>query len=196
MILASGEGQVVFLVIMAVIGVINWISGKLNAGNKKAPPGPSPSAEPRRANADSEEERMRRFLEALGIPADERPAPRPVPPIVAPAPFAPAPRRSAATPPPLQSGTRVALSAPVTRAESIALPDLTIPSVSDFETVSSRIAAMPMEFPATRDESDRPHGPTMSETLRAALASPQQLRSAFILTEVFGTPPGLRQPTD
>lgn len=211
MILASGEGQLVFLVIMAVIGLINWLASKAKAADKEAPRDPSQSgpgsAPPRRANAESEDERMRRFLEALGVPTDQKPAPprprseqRPVPPIIAPAPLPTAPRRQArpaASPPPLQPQHRAnptwERSAPATRAEKIALPELAVPFVPEFETISSKISATPMEFPAGREESDRPRGPNMGETIRAALASPQQLRSAFILSEIFGTPPGLRQ---
>ena len=202
MILASGEGQLVFLVIMAVFGVINWLSGKLNSGDPKtpphsAPPGSDPSA-PRRANPESEEERMRRFLEALGLPADSKPAPnpraqpRPVPPIVA-------PRRQhrPATPPPLAPQPRRSrsldeLPAPVSRVEQIALAELVTPAVPEFDTLSSKVSALPADFPTTHDEAARSSGPTLGETLQAALASPRQLRSAFILSEIFGPPPGLR----
>lgn len=212
MILASGEGQVVFVVIMAILGLINWISKTLNSGDKKPPQNPSQSgraaAPPRRANAESEEERMRRFLEALGLPADDKPAAlrprseqRPVPPIVAPPPLPNAPRRSvrpATITPPAQKQRRSGLPeerpVPASRVETIALPELRVPPAPEFETISSKISAVSADFPATRDDVDRPRGPTIGETLRAALASPQQLRSAFILAEVFGTPPGLRQP--
>ena len=72
--------------------------------------------------------------------------------------------------------------------------ELVTPPVPEFETLSSKVSALPADFPATHDESARTSGPTLGETLQAALASPRQLRSAFILSEIFGTPPGLRQP--
>ncbi len=214
MILASGEGQLVFLVIMAVIGLINWVVGKLKAGETPPPADSSGSdrgsAPPRRADAESEDERMRRFLEALGVPTGEdspppRPAARsrteqrPVPPIVAPPPIPMSPRRPkrpVAAPPPLEPQWHPTsldeMPAPVTRAERISIPELRTATVPEFETLSSKISAAPMEFPATGDERERPRGPSLGETLKAALASPQQLRSAFVLSEVFGPPPGLR----
>ena len=204
MILATIEGQLVFIVIMAIIGLINWVTGKLNSGGK---PGPKPpptgtASAPGRANAESEEERMRRFLEALGLPSDAPPSPpktraaQPqLPPIVSPPKLPNAPRREVRPTAPVSIPQPRASFRPevVTRAETIALPQLTVPTVPEFETISSKVAAVPIDFPAPREESERAHGPTLNETLRAALASPQQLRSAFILSEIFGTPPGLRQ---
>ena len=214
MILANGEGQLVFLVVMAVIGLINWAVGKLKAGDTAVPPnqsGPQAgSAAPRRGNAEPEDERMRRFLEALGVPTGEAAPPqrpivrpraeqRPVPPIVVPPPFPAAqrrPKRPVATPPPLEPAWQPTsldeLPAPVARAEEISVPELRSEAVPEFETVSSRIAATTMAFPGTHDEAALSRGPTVGDTLKAALASPQQLRSAFVLSEVFGTPPGLR----
>jgi hypothetical protein len=208
MILAAVEGgQLIFLVVMAIFGLISWISGKLNPADKSPPQSPSSPGSPRRPGADPEDERMRRFLEALGVPVDEKPAPprprgehRPVPPIVAPPPFPklskPRPR-PAATPPPIeprwQPSSLDELPAPTSRVEQIALPELAARSVPEFQTLSSKISAIPSDFPSPQEHADRPHGSSLSETLRAALASPQQLRSAFILSEVFGTPPGLRR---
>jgi hypothetical protein len=204
MILASGEGQLVFLVLMAIFGLISWITGTLNPADKHTPQSPSGpgtgSTPPRRPNADSEEERMRRFLEALGVPTGEttsppRPAPqprveqRPVPPALPRRPLRP-------TPPPVEPQWHPTsldeLPAPSARVERIVLPELATPQIPEFDTVASKIAAAPAHFPGTGDEGGRPTGPTLSETLRAALASPQQLRSAFVLSEVFGPPPGLR----
>lgn len=210
MILANIEGQVVLVVIMAIFGVINWISSKLNPADKNAPPNPlQPSADAasRPANPESEDERMRRFLEALGLPTDERPAPPrprsgplPVPPIVAPSPFPSAPRRpvrpvtAQPSPPPPRANPPSLHPPAVAGAETISLPELDVPSAPEFATISSKISAMPVDFPMHRAEADRAAGATISETLRAALASPQQLRSAFVLREIFGTPPGLREP--
>jgi hypothetical protein len=207
MILASGEGQLFFLVIMAVIGLINWASGKLKEGNKppQKPGQPGGATRPNRpASGESEDERMRRFLEALGVPTDERPSPPQRPAEQRPArPAAPPPLKTArrqprqpASPPPLQTQRRApAPEEPmiVTQAEKVVLPDLAVPAVPEFETITSRVSAVPSEPGFPRAEAGRTHGPSIGDTLRAALASPQQLRSAFILAEVFGTPPGLRQ---
>lgn len=209
MILANSEGQLVFLVIMAVIGLINWAVGKLKAGEAAPPKNPSaPGDAPspvRRGKAETEDERMRRFLEALGVPAGEDAPPvrpivrpraeqRPVPP---PMPAPPRrPKRPAPAPPPIepewQPMSLDELPAPTARVEQISIPELRADSLPEFSTVSSNVAAADMTFPGTHDVQSVATGPTIGETLRAALASPQQLRSAFVLSEVFGPPPGLR----
>ncbi|MEA3211009.1 MAG: hypothetical protein QOE70_4066 [Chthoniobacter sp.] len=215
MILASGEGQLAILLLMAVFGFISWLSSKLNPGEKKPPRSPSdPGATPpRRAPAESEEERMRRFLEALGVPAESRPAPpprpvrpaaeplrpalKPVPPMVAqPMPQRPRPQSRPAPPPPLPPPPRRRsldeAPAPKDRVEQIALSELTTPALPEFETISSRVTAAPADFGAPREVAVGA-GATLNETLRAALASPQQLRAAFVLREVLGPPLGLQR---
>jgi hypothetical protein len=207
MTLASIEGQLVVVAIMAVVGLINWVSSKLNAGGKAPPPSGTPhDAGPRRAPADSEEERMRRFLEALGLPADSRPAPPvqrprpanpPVPPIVAQPPpglpVRPRAKKRPAPPPLPESPRRVSLDeapAPTLPVEQLSLAELSTPALPEFDTRSSKITAIPGDVTLPQEASSR-RGPTLSEALRAALASPQQLRSAFVLREVLGPPIGL-----
>ena len=60
--------------VMLVFGLINWLANKVKEG--KAAPPPRPIARPPQARetapqtGNAEAERMRRFLEALGVPAD------------------------------------------------------------------------------------------------------------------------------
>lgn len=84
--IAAIEGNLLFLLIIAIIGVINWLSKKAEEkqASQKPPPGPAPQ----RGELSSEEERMRRFLEALGVPTDQQPPPPAKP---RPAPAAPKP---------------------------------------------------------------------------------------------------------
>ena len=85
--IAAIDGNILFLLIAAAIGVINWLS---NRKEQKAAKPTETSEKPVRPDPgrESEEERMRRFLEALGVPQGQAP-PRPVPP--RPAPPAPKP---------------------------------------------------------------------------------------------------------
>lgn len=82
--LASIEGNVVFVIVAAVVGVINWImeKSKKASGGKQAPPAPRPPQPPANAGGESEQERLRRFLEALGVPQPPQP-PRPAQPQIA-----------------------------------------------------------------------------------------------------------------
>lgn len=206
MILAAIEGQLLILLLMALFGFISWLSGKLNPGGKQPPsqpPGSSGQA-PRRAGADSEEERMRRFLEALGLPTTEPPPPsrapvppRPARPVVAAPPPIPAPSlrqpRPVAPPPPMPAARSLdELERSTFPVEKIALPDLVTSPVREFETVSSRVTAAREDRPLIRDTPAKPALTPVAELLRAALASPQQLRTAFVLREILGPPPGLR----
>ena len=87
MILADVSEHVIFLVIAGVAALIRWLSSK---AEETAPP---PKSAPRRqadVSKDPEEERMRRFLEALGVPAESQAPPKPTP------------ARRPATPPPLK----------------------------------------------------------------------------------------------
>ncbi|HEX8294987.1 MAG TPA: hypothetical protein VF593_01700 [Chthoniobacteraceae bacterium] len=220
MILAASEGQLIFVALAAAFAFISWLSGKLNRGST-TPPEASERTAPgqtlRPPPANSEEERMRRFLEALGLPADPtsvpakpatppRPRPahqqRPVPPIIAapPLPQWPRPKNRPAPEvhqaPPLsfpRPATPEKTPAPVRAGEQIE-PEPTPAKSVPAELPQPRIFQPTTTFPGAREEQEKRTGPTLAETLRLALSSPQQLRSAFILAEILGPPPGLRRP--
>lgn len=202
MILAEIDLQLIFFLLMAVFGFISWLSGKLNPGEKQPPqqpPGPSRDAPRRRGAAESEEERMRRFLEALGMPADQppvpqqpvrpQPAPRPVLTTPPPIPAQPRPVRRAVPPPPPRSLDE--LETTTLPVEQIALASLATQNVREFETVSSTVSAT-RAVSAYASEAVPQRGAALPELLRATLASPQQLRTAFVLREVLGPPLALR----
>jgi len=214
MILAAGDGgNWGVLLLMAVFALISWISSKFN--ESKNPPAagkPSSSAPPPKGPlTDPEEERMKKFLEALGIPADApeprrevrehqrpQPAPRrqPIPPIIAQPPVWPKPqKREIPAPPPLPPtpSRRRSLDeapAPSARAETIALAELQVPAVASYETVSSSISAIPNEKRTVL--APLPEGAPLAELVRSGLSSPDQLRTAFLLSEILGPPRGLQ----
>ena len=75
--LASIEGNAVFVVVVAVVGVINWLieKSKKTSGSAPQQPSPRPQRPADTAAGDSEQERLRRFLEALGAPQQPQAAP-------------------------------------------------------------------------------------------------------------------------
>ena len=114
MTLADIDGNLIFYVIAAVIGLISWLTKK----DEDAPGGPpkSPTVQRPKPAAQSEEERLRKFLEALGVPADQRPptpvrraAPPPIPQAQA---APPVPRAPTVVPEPLRETRKPAKQFP------------------------------------------------------------------------------------
>ncbi|MFQ3577394.1 MAG: hypothetical protein SNJ52_00060 [Verrucomicrobiia bacterium] len=151
----------------------------------------SPDAAP-----DSEEERLRRFFEALGLPVEnERPqaAPPPPPPpppvVVTPPPPAPAlqqraePARAAKTPDPsetLSAAERAALQRLKSQPHTQRGLGAEVGSTHARKTLAGRRGPTPSIF---------------SEAL-ALLEDPTAARKAIILREVLGEPVGLRKPAN
>ena len=83
--------QILFLVLLAIVGLLRWISSaaeeRRNREAEKRTGTPPPNTPIQRAPAETEEERIRRFMEALGVPT-------------APPPPQAAPRQAAAPAPP------------------------------------------------------------------------------------------------
>jgi hypothetical protein len=205
--LAAGGGDYLFLVVMLVFGLINWLANKAKEG--KAPP-PRPNAPPRPSvpqSGDPEAERMRRFLEALGVPSDATEAP--APPVARTPMPRPAPVARRAAPPPLPAPDRSLDEADTTTepVERIRLPELRTVEVPEFQTVSSRItadsgaefvtvssgiSAVPTVAPLAEIVAAPRSSDALSVALRQALRSPTDLRAAFVLREVLGPPRSLQ----
>jgi len=187
MLAASLFDHPVYLLIIAAVALIRWLiqKGKGEAQNTEAPPPPPPSRPiARGGESQTEEERIRKFLEALGQPAGSAPpkvAPRrravqpkifpPLPPLTtAPPPLPEAPKiRTATSPPPLpiESATK----------RSTAEPDFEV------REVARQTSSEPL--PETRH----------TAAARIKLGTPQDLRNAIVLREIFGPPRSL-QPID
>ena len=64
--------NIFFLALLAVVGLLRWLSQmaeqKRNKEAERAAQDPAPNAPIPRAPVDSEEERIRKFMEALGVP--------------------------------------------------------------------------------------------------------------------------------
>ncbi len=220
--LAAGGGDYLFLVVMLVFGLINWLAGKAKeAKDAKAPPRPPltgtvrpPRSASRPESADPEAERMRRFMEALGIPPDEAPAtplppaPRPSAPRPAPVSVPLAPRPLAPPPLPVPEHSLDEADTTTEPVERIHIPELQTPKLPEFETISSRVVADSTgDFvTVTGETSAIPGVSRVAEvpahlrdfglgvgTVRAALASRANIRTALVLREILG-PPRSMQP--
>jgi len=187
MLAASLFDHPVYLLIIAAVALIRWLiqRGKGEAQNTEAPPPPPPSRPiTRGGETQTEEERIRKFLEALGQPAGSAPpkvAPRqravqpkifsPLPPLTtAPPPFPETFQkiRAATSPPPLP----------------IELTTTRSTTASDFEVRE-----------VARQTSSEPLPETRAITAaRIKLGTPQDLRTAIVLREIFGPPRSLQPP--
>ena len=189
---------VIFLVLAGLALIFKFLT-KQASGNAEKPPPPLPPNEPiRRTPPPTEEERVRRFLEALGVPPGTQ-TPPPVRPrsvtprrVVTPTPSTPAPKikRSWAQPlPPV-----------VTTPEEMPLPSQTTAwqpePIFVMETPPAPAATVPPPLPApvaarplTRKAASARALPMKS--LGAMLRSRESIRQAIMLREILGPPRGL-----
>jgi hypothetical protein len=211
--------NLLFILLIAMAVLFRLLASKVGEARKRQqgpdqrsatlPPPPQPIE---RARVESDSERIRRFLEALGQPAGSRP-----PPVVEPradipprplAPVKPPPTQFAPTwnlsreerrqrrailkePPSLESAERAEKTSPATITGAPAfevdegpLPTEPPPSV----TPSVEAYAAPKAFGAAKGEERKTDIGTL-------LASKSGLRNAIILREIFGPPRSL-QPLD
>ena len=224
--------NIFFLILIAVVGLVRWLSqmaenkrnadAERQAGSPAAGGGTAPPVQ--RPPAQTEEERIRRFMEALGVPTSSPPPPpvqpRPATPQAPPPqrqflpvdPF-PIPRaqRAEAPPPPAVPTTPAIPAAPPplpppplpTRETSVfAKPaprhPARVSTTPEFEVQDVAADAREDAGTEARAPKDR-HAPAVTSQSRggiaARLASPQALRDAVILREIFG-PPRSMQPID
>lgn len=143
---------------------------------------------PRGGENPSEEERIRRFLEALGQPPGTAPPPKVAPKRrVEPTIFPKLPPLTT-VPPPLPPARDPVAQAPppLPMAERIFTPALVQETGFEVRDVVMQTSSEPSHY-------SRP-GVAEPSSLRSRLASPQGLRDAIILREIFGPPRSLQPP--
>lgn len=200
MIQADAGGTLVILLVAGIYGLVNYVKEKMKA----PPPVPSPKRPEQPRLYQDEVERERRFLEALGMPAQSTPkkrgesepmrqsmstASRRNPPPAQTAPAMP-PRLPRTAPPPLRQPefpTLPTLQTP----ETPAFANLETPDVPLFQTVSSRISAAPQDLAATEEASGLSSVERRGDAFRDLLRDRASIRSAFLLREILGPPRGL-----
>lgn len=212
--------HILFLALLAVVGLIRWLSQvaeeRKNKEAAKRADGPAPNAPIPRAQPDSEEERIRKFMEALGVPTTTAPPPPPPPPPQQPTP--PPPRKPKVMPVdpfPVPRPFRTGTPPPVPTAAPPAPPPMPPPPRA-VPTVTSAPPPLPSPLHQRVAEVDpydvdRQIGDEDETLVRAGhlaknpagaarglatrLATSQGLRDAIVLREIFG-PPRSMQPLD
>ncbi len=224
---ASVGGEVIFVIAMLIYGAYSaWSENKKkkeaaelekriqeNAAQNGEQTAPPPSFRPAPANTDapevSEQERLRKFLEALGVPSGQAPAPppprqqapppapRPVaPPMVAPRPVArpmfPVPQRNTSPSRPVPR--------PVVREVEPISRESMEPG-SSYEDASVKFDKITSDMNVANDRTptsavaevvqSRPHTQA-GFGIREAVRTPETLRTAFLLSEILGPPVGLQ----
>ncbi|HEX8490221.1 MAG TPA: hypothetical protein VF626_04325 [Chthoniobacterales bacterium] len=180
------------IILILVAGFLRWLYEKSQASKDEPhrPIAPDPTDQTiDRTAPGGEEERIRRFLEALGQPTTSPPPPkvapkREVPRTILPQPFPrlpplttvppPLPRATPEIPRPLSSPIEQRVFQPTIARESVfEVHDLGVQSPEDLSSESRRAGAQP-------------------RALIPDLTSPGSLRSAIVLREIFGPPRGLQ----
>jgi hypothetical protein len=217
-ILAAGKSEYDFLIYIAaaIWGIISWIRNR-NASEPPTPTaqGPLPTqqrTEPRPTQrGESEEERLRKFLEALGVPANQpppqpvqrpKPAPQPAPvrqPTVPRQMERPVPRQMVPRQPQPIAPKKQAPKPLIKETDEMPLagrleePAHSVEQVgADFDQMAKGIAMAPMEevprasevgaFTSVRVEA------VSGTALRNSLKSPEALRAALVMREILGPP--------
>jgi hypothetical protein len=202
--------NVVFIIIFLIVGLFQWIAQE--AAKRKKGQRPSDATKPSRptpvAREETDTERIRRFLEALGQPPDAKPpspaqtrpaAPRPAtprtitprqrplaapfPPLTTVPPDLPSPAPEPPPVPQMQPAPVVAIPPPSAPTAPPAPPALPIAGQEIARTTAAVVA-----FPEAQTLAAIPE-------VFALLKSASGLREAIVLREIFGPPRSL-QPFD
>jgi len=177
------------LLLFVLVGLVRWLisKSKSQTQNPQSPPPPPSRPITRGGETQTEEERVRRFLEALGQPPGTTP-----PKVVT--------QRRAVQP-------KIFPKLPPLKTKPPPLPEVVVPPPPPplaFETTNvTRMPARETSF-EVRNVARQTSSEPSAETRRAAgpridprskLGTPQDLRTAIVLREIFGPPRSL-QPLD
>ena len=205
--------NLIFILLIAMAALLRLLASKARSPKKSEPPGrstsPSPTSQPvARPLPDTDEERIRRFLEALGQPTSSKP-PAPVLPRtdIAPRPLAPVQPPPTMFPIPTRMRRRVVPTNP-TKEKTGGHPPLPSygearkppaqPAAEPVFEIQRRAAAIepqPIMTPATEQAVvTQPDIVVSNDKIDIAvlLSSPSALRNAIILREIFGPPRSLQ----
>ena len=191
--------NLLFILLIAMAALLRLLATKAGEA-KKIPPKsdqrstatPQVSQPIRRASVESDQERIRKFLEALGQPTTAKPPPPIVPRTdVPPRPVAPV------RPPPIPTARNVLTR----RKKQIAAPTkfpAPAPTFEHHETPSAHelpASIMSPVEPYAIDTESKIKVTRTGTDIATLLRSPAGLRNAIVLREIFGLPRSL-QPLD
>ncbi|MEP6602880.1 MAG: hypothetical protein ABJB69_02925 [Spartobacteria bacterium] len=166
----------IFLLLVAVVLLFRWLASKATEANKDSPDEDARSTSTSdesitRAPVGSEEERIRKFLEALGQPPGSRPPPS-VPP------------RTRTIIPRVPTLVR---PLPALRTKPPDLPVApTIPSPTPFSPAAAESTLFEVQQEAPTLAKSKPRAGDMN--IVDLVRSPSGLRNAVLLREILGTP--------
>ena len=226
--LASGiEPKLIFVVVAAIVGVINWLIEKKKKDHEatnspmQTPPRPQQPAAQGQGGTD-EQERLRRFMESLGVPQPaqaQRPQPAPAPAIVFPRQQPQISRHAAQpieqrmkSPKPGAKARAKAMPRPLPvrepeemqRAGRIEEAASSIEKISgEFSAINVNVTMDPLNTPdrpahlasgaaGTTSITERDINPLIA-SVRRLLQKPADLRGAFVAMEILGPPRGLQR---
>jgi hypothetical protein len=176
----------IILVIVAAAALLRWLSQRSDAAkpNPERPVVPDQPI-PRGGETQTEEERIRRFLDALGQPAGARPPPKVAPKReIRPRVFPTLPPLTT-TPPPLPASPASQVQAPPPLpVERVFTPALVQEAGFEVRDLSEQTSGD--STPARRTAAAEQSG------LIFMLRSNQDLRNAIVLREIFGPPRSLQ----
>jgi hypothetical protein len=210
----------IFVLLLAMAALLRLLASK--AGGPKdesrsendSPPTPRRDQSPGQPEADSDEEQIRRFLEALGQPTTSKPPPpatprthippRPVAPVQPPPHMRPFATPRWPTPQERSPIQKIPSAKPVPAV--MAQPTAPQPTKVGFEERSGfpihEVTVLPPPLPLTAEGpttlppltsyETQSFAPTLERSLSALLASPEGLRRAIMLREIFGPPRSLQ----
>ena len=203
-VLAASEGNAIFVIVALIVAAIGqWNEARKKKQAEEEQSNTPPMHPPARPNntAESEQERLRRFLENLGVPAPAQQKPARVQPAPrsATVPAQVVKRATQQPRPPKQKKPRVAEPLPLESRDPGRLEE----PASAIEQVAKQYEGMakgvevpqpdPSPAPAAAALTlDRPQN-TLNVALRAMLKSPQNLRAALLAREILGPPKSLAE---
>ena len=209
--------SLLFILLIVIAALFKLLSKAVTKAGKKqlaktsTPPIPPRSPQVPRAPAESDADRIRKFLEALGQPPSSTP-----PPPIAPRTDIPPRRLAPVQPPPViprawglpreqrqkPKTTQKESHSPdqPSRIERIVLPPVPTAASPAFE-VHESVVPLEVQQPIVKTSVEvyaaatRPiiNRPDLKTDIASLLASKSGLREAIILREIFGPPPGLRE---
>jgi hypothetical protein len=213
--IAFSLDNLLFFVIIAVAALFQLLSKTISKAKKSDPNETSSSPRPQtprpiqRAPRESDADRIRKFLEALGQPPSSTPPPPVVPRLDIP------PRRLAPVqPPPIIAGVRRLPRQRAEKAEVSQTERTPIEPPGPLQQIVPPVVATPtgpafqvelQQPPVTNPAVEAyaiPKGSAVATTagyktdIATLLASKSALRQAIILREIFGPPRGLQMQTD
>src|SRR4026209_1628741 len=215
--IAVSLDNLLFLLLIAVAALFQLLSkalskaGKSDSNETSSSPGPKGPQPIRRAPRESDADRIRKFLEALGQPPSSNPPPPVLPRTdIPPRPMAPVQPPPTLVPRPWEllreerrkRDARRKSSTPeqATPPEEVLPPPVPVPAASAFE-VHEALPVEPEEPPPVTTPvkayvaATRPFTKSadVKTDLAMLLASKSSLREAILLREILGTPRGLQE---